>query len=68
VKLQRQLNRRLGDREYAKWVIVLPPKIIRQLGWKEGQEFMFQIDGKTLRLKPSWRSGPGPAVDRPRKT
>lgn len=51
VKLQRQLNRRARGKEYAKWVLVLPPRIIRDLGWKQGEEFEFQIHGKTLRLR-----------------
>jgi len=56
VQLQKQLSRRLGGREYAKWVVVLPPRIVRELGWKEGQEFKTQIDGKTLRIRPVARS------------
>ncbi len=56
MKLQKQLSRRLGAREYAKWVVVLPPRIIRELGWKEGQELKFQIDGRTLRMRPFVRN------------
>jgi len=58
VKLQKQLNRRLGGREYAKWVLVLPPRTVKALGWKEGQEFKFQIDGRTLRIRPLARGPP----------
>jgi len=58
VKLQKQLNRRLGGTEYAKWVIVLPPRIVEDLGWREGQEFKFQIDGRALRIKPFGRNPP----------
>jgi hypothetical protein len=56
VRLQKQLSRRFRGKEYAKWVVVLPPRIVRELGWKEGQELMFQIDGKTLRMKRLSRS------------
>jgi len=52
VKLQRHLNRRFAGREYAKWVVVLPPRIVRELGWKEGQDLKIQVDGKTLRMRP----------------
>ena len=53
MKLQKQPNRRFGGKDYAKWVVVLPPRIIGRLGWKEGQEFKFQVDGKTLRIRPT---------------
>ncbi|HKZ98490.1 MAG TPA: AbrB/MazE/SpoVT family DNA-binding domain-containing protein [Thermoplasmata archaeon] len=52
MKLQRHLNRRFAGREYAKWVVVLPPRIVRELGWKEGQDLKIQVDGKTLRMRP----------------
>ena len=38
MKLQKQLSRKVGDVEYAKWVLVIPPNIIEELKWKEGQE------------------------------
>jgi len=56
VRLQKQLSRRFGGKEYAKWVVVLPPRVVRELGWKEGQELKSQIDGRTLRVRPIPRS------------
>jgi len=56
VKLQKQLSRHFGGREYAKWVVVLPPKLVKQLGWREGMELSAVIDGKGLRIGPSARS------------
>jgi len=53
VKLQKQLSRHFGGREYAKWVVVLPPKIVKQLGWREGMELMAERDGKGLWIGPS---------------
>ena len=38
VKLQKQLSRKVGDKKYAKYVIVIPPKEIKEAGFKEGQE------------------------------
>ena len=38
MKLQKQLSRKVGDVKYAKWVLVIPPNIIEELKWKEGQE------------------------------
>ncbi len=53
VKLQKQLSRHFGGREYAKWVVVLPPKMVTQLGWKEGMELMAHADGEGLWIGPS---------------
>jgi len=41
--LQKQLSKKVGDKEYAKWVIVVPPKIIEKLGWKSGEELEAEI-------------------------
>ena len=36
--LQKQLSRRIGNTEYAKYVIVVPPSIVKELKWKDGDE------------------------------
>lgn len=38
MKLQKQLSRKVGEKEYPKYVAVIPPKIIEELGFKEGEE------------------------------
>lgn len=48
MKLQKQLSKRIGTKEYDKWVIVIPPEQIRDLGWREGQELEAKIQGKKL--------------------
>ncbi len=48
MKLQKQTTRKVGNKEYAKWVAVLPAKLIEKLGWKEGDELEPTIDGKKL--------------------
>lgn len=48
MKLQKQLSRRVGDKEYPKWVIAIPPKQIDSLGWKEGQSLESEILDKQL--------------------
>ncbi len=52
VKLQRQLSRHYGGKAYPKWVLVLPPKLIEELGWEEGQELEAEIAGKDMRVRP----------------
>ena len=48
-RLQRQLSRKIGDKEYIKYVIVIPPKKVKEAGFKEGQELKIQtIEGKIV--------------------
>ena len=37
MKLQKQLSRKYGNKEYPKWVIIVPPKQVDALGWNEGE-------------------------------
>ncbi|MBW2976927.1 AbrB/MazE/SpoVT family DNA-binding domain-containing protein [Candidatus Woesearchaeota archaeon] len=46
--LQKQLSKKIGNKEYAKWVLVVPPKIIEKLGWKAGEELEAEIKGSRL--------------------
>jgi len=47
MKLQKQLSRRVGTAEYAKWVVVIPPEKIQEAGWKEGVDLDVTVkDGK----------------------
>jgi len=48
MKLQKQLSKRIGTTEYAKYVLVIPPKTIQKLGWKEGTELEAEIKGDKL--------------------
>jgi hypothetical protein len=52
VKLQKRFNRRVGDKEYSKWVVVLPGDEVSRLGWKEGVELeASRTKNGTLELK-----------------
>ncbi len=46
--IQKQLSRKIGNKEYAKYVLVIPPKIIKEAGLKEGTDVIFSIEGKKL--------------------
>jgi len=48
MKLQKQLSRKYGDKEYPKWVIVVPPKEIEVLGWSEGEPLESEVSGEEL--------------------
>jgi antitoxin component of MazEF toxin-antitoxin module len=52
MKLQKQVNRRVEETEYAKYVVVIPPDRIEKLGWKEGQELDSQVQGGKLMISP----------------
>lgn len=52
MKLQKQLSKKIGNTEYAKWVVVLPPDKIKELGWKEGMELEADPSDSKLVLKP----------------
>lgn len=38
MKLQKRLNRIVGNKEYSKWVLTLPSDKIEEVGWSEGDE------------------------------
>lgn len=48
MRLQKQLSRRVGDREYPKWVIIVPPKQIKELGWLEGEFLESEVNSQGL--------------------
>ena len=50
-KLQKQLSRKVGDKEYAKYVIVIPPEEIKQSGFKEGQELKIETKEGRIVIK-----------------
>jgi len=51
MRLQKQLSRKVGEVEYAKWVVVVPPRMIKELKWKEGQEIDAEIKENKLVIK-----------------
>lgn len=52
MKLQKQLSRKVGQQEYSKFVITLPPKDVKKLGWKAGDDLNLIVDGKMAKLTP----------------
>lgn len=52
MKLQKQLSRRVGNIDYPKYLIVIPTKVIKDMGWKQGLDLDFEIKDKRLVLKP----------------
>lgn len=48
MRLQKQLSRKVGNKEYPKWVITIPPKQIKTLGWAEGEFLESEINDQEL--------------------
>ncbi len=48
MKLQKQLSRKVGEIEYPKYVLVIPPTIIKEINWKDGEELEVEIKDKKL--------------------
>ena len=51
MKLQKQVSRRLKNKEYAKYVVVVPPQMVKELGWHEGEELKGEIKDHSLIVK-----------------
>lgn len=51
MKLQKQLSRKVGNTEYAKFVAVIPPEKIKELGWEGGENLESEVKDKKLIIK-----------------
>ena len=48
-KLQKQVSRKVGKKEYSKYVVVIPEEEIKRAGFKEGQEIKIESEkGKII--------------------
>jgi len=52
MRLLKQVSRQIGDSEYLKWMIIVPPSQVEELGWKEGEELESYVRGKSLLIRP----------------
>jgi len=52
MRLQKHTTRKVKDKEYNKYVVVIPKEHVEQLGWEEGQELEPEVKGKKLLLSP----------------
>lgn len=53
MKLQKQKVRKSKDKEYFKWVIILPQDRISKLGWNEGLDLIEEMNGNSLCIRPA---------------
>jgi hypothetical protein len=54
LKLQKRFNRKVGNKEYSKWIVILPDALVTELDWKEGMQLEANTNSKSksLILKP----------------
>jgi hypothetical protein len=52
LKLQKRVNRRVGEKEYLKWYVNLPEAKIKELKWKDDQDLDVEVKGNKVILKP----------------
>lgn len=53
MRLQKQLSRKVGSTSYDKWVVVIPPEKIKEVGWDEGIDLDIDIKGDKMTIKRS---------------
>jgi antitoxin component of MazEF toxin-antitoxin module len=52
MRLLKQVSRMIGENEYSKWIIIVPPSQVEELEWKEGEELESHVKGKSLLIRP----------------
>jgi bifunctional DNA-binding transcriptional regulator/antitoxin component of YhaV-PrlF toxin-antitoxin module len=52
MRLQKQKTREVKGKEYFRWTVVIPPKEVEELGWKEGDELEPLKEGRKLVIEP----------------
>lgn len=48
MKLQKQLSKKRGEKKYYRYVINIPSKIVKKLGFKAGDELKADVKGNKL--------------------
>ena len=59
MRLHKVVNRVYEGTTYYRWVISLPPKRVRELGWTNGQELEALVRGSSLWIQPTLRPAAG---------
>lgn len=51
MRLQKHLSRRVGDVEYAKYVLTIPHEVVKSMGWRKGTELKFEPSNGYIVIK-----------------
>ncbi|HKV90799.1 MAG TPA: hypothetical protein VJQ43_06360 [Thermoplasmata archaeon] len=58
MRIHKVINRVHEGTTYYRWVLSVPPKNVRDLGWVDGQELETIVRGTSLWVQPSVRRTP----------
>lgn len=64
MRIHKVINRVYEGTVYYRWVLSIPPKNIRELGWVDGQELETVVRGSSLWVQPSLRPRARPRTRR----
>jgi antitoxin component of MazEF toxin-antitoxin module len=53
MRVHKVINRVHEGTTYYRWVVSIPPKNIRELGWTDGQELETLVRGSSLWVQPA---------------
>lgn len=56
MRLHKVVNRVYAGTTYYRWVVSIPPKRVRELGWTDGQELEAVVRGGALWVQPSLKA------------
>ncbi len=59
MRIHKVVNRVHEGTVYYRWVLSVPPKNVRELGWVDGQQLETTVRGSTLWVSPSLHPRPG---------
>ncbi len=52
MKLHKVVNREYRGKTYYRWILMVPPKVVGELGWHEGEEIAMEVRGRALKICP----------------
>lgn len=58
MRIHKVINRVHEGTVYYRWVLSVPPKNVRDLGWVDGQELEMVVRGTSLWVQPAVRRSP----------
>jgi antitoxin component of MazEF toxin-antitoxin module len=51
MRLQKQLSNIIQGKEYPKYVIIVPPSAVEELGWGAGEELDYEVKNQALTVR-----------------
>lgn len=56
-RLFKQKTRKDGSRQYFQWMITIPPDVVGDVGWRDGQEVEVTAEGGAVILRAKVGAG-----------